>query len=157
METRNVKLSIEKAKEFYVKGGEFKDLALSAFTVEELTRKELPNTWEEYKSCWAKRRKGIRLSDMSEVELDNFAVTDSFVYAHNALTRLHLLRDCYRQGWNPETTKNHFSILHYKGEKECRIIGLSDYLSPLTFPTYEIAKKFLDNFEDLIKQAGDLI
>lgn len=32
MEERNIKLSIEKAREFYSKGGEFKDLALSAFT-----------------------------------------------------------------------------------------------------------------------------
>lgn len=48
MKERNIKLSLEKAKEFYAKGGEFRDLALSAFTEEELTKKELPKTWEEY-------------------------------------------------------------------------------------------------------------
>ena len=33
MEERTVKLTLEKAKEFYKKGGEFRDLALSAFTL----------------------------------------------------------------------------------------------------------------------------
>lgn len=36
METRNIKLTLEKAKEFYDKGGEFRDLALSAFSKEEI-------------------------------------------------------------------------------------------------------------------------
>ena len=48
MESRTVKLTLEKAKEFYKKGGEFRDLALSAFTEEELTKVELPKTWEEF-------------------------------------------------------------------------------------------------------------
>ena len=48
METRTIKLTLEKAKEFYEKGGEFRDLALSAYTKDELTRIELPRTWEEF-------------------------------------------------------------------------------------------------------------
>ena len=47
MEERNIKLSLEKAREFYSKGGEFKDLALSAFTEDEILLK-LPKTWEEF-------------------------------------------------------------------------------------------------------------
>lgn len=98
MEERTIKLTLEKAKEFYNKGGEFKDLALSVFTVEELIHKELPKTWEEYKDNWAEREKGIRLEDMSEVELDKIKLSDDITSAHNALLALHLLRDCYRQG-----------------------------------------------------------
>ena len=48
MEERTVKLTLEKAKEFYKKGGEFRDLALSAFTEKELVKVELPKTWEEF-------------------------------------------------------------------------------------------------------------
>ena len=44
MESRIVKLTLEKAKEFYKKGGEFKELALSAFTEDELIQAHLPRT-----------------------------------------------------------------------------------------------------------------
>lgn len=49
LEERNIKLSLEKAREFYSKGGEFKDLALSAFTEEEILMSvpALPKTWGE--------------------------------------------------------------------------------------------------------------
>lgn len=36
LEERNITLSLEKAREFYSKGGELKDLALSAFTEDEI-------------------------------------------------------------------------------------------------------------------------
>ena len=37
MEERNVKISLEKAREWYNKGGELKEIALSAFSEEEIT------------------------------------------------------------------------------------------------------------------------
>lgn len=157
MEERNIKLSLEKAKEFYRKGGEFRDLALSAFTEEELTKKELPKTWEEYIKYWAKRRKGVRLSDMTEIELDKIEFTNSFLYAHNALTQLHLLRDCYRQGWIPKWSDDTI--------KYCiKAKGGSVYLYTsrqtnhfLSFQDEETAIEFMENFKMLILQAGDLI
>ena len=36
MEERNVKLSLDKAREWYKQGGELKELALSAFSEEEI-------------------------------------------------------------------------------------------------------------------------
>ena len=47
MEARVITLTLEKAKEFYKKGGEFRDLALSAYT-EEKKKNSLPKTWEEF-------------------------------------------------------------------------------------------------------------
>lgn len=62
MEERNIKLSIEKAREFYSKGGEFKDLALSAFTEDEILISKLPKTWEEFcKNNLTKYKKVILL------------------------------------------------------------------------------------------------
>lgn len=157
MEERNIKLTLEKAKEFYAKGGEFRDLALSAFTEEELTKKELPKTWEEYIKYWAKRRKGVRLSDMTEIELDKIKFTNSFLYAHNALTQLHLLRDCYRQGWvpkwNDDTTKycvktRSGQVYMYKSRQTNHVLSFQDE---------ETAIEFMENFKMLILQAGDLI
>ena len=48
MEERNVKISLDKAREWYNKGGELKELALSAFTEKEITESALPNTWKEF-------------------------------------------------------------------------------------------------------------
>ena len=44
METRNVKITIETAKRWYEQGGEFKEMALSAFTEAELN--QIRNEWE---------------------------------------------------------------------------------------------------------------
>ena len=44
MEARTITLTPEKAKEFYKKGGELRDLALSAYTEEELLEIMLPKT-----------------------------------------------------------------------------------------------------------------
>lgn len=157
MEERNVKLSLEKAREFFNKGGEFRDLALSAFTEEELTKKELPKTWEEYIKYWAKRRKGVRLSDMTEVELDKFEVPNDIISSHNKLIALHLLRDCYRQGWVPkwsdETTK--YCIKTRSGLVYMFKSRQTNYF--LSFQDEETAIEFMENFKMLILQAGDLI
>ena len=59
METRTIKLTLEKAKEFYKKGGEFRDLALSAYTEEELTKVELPKTWEEFCETIKYKKKNV--------------------------------------------------------------------------------------------------
>ena len=44
MESRNVKVSLETAKRWYEQGGEFKEMALSAFTEVELN--PIRNEWE---------------------------------------------------------------------------------------------------------------
>ena len=44
MEARNVKVSLETAKRWYEQGGEFKEMALSAFTEADLN--QIRNEWE---------------------------------------------------------------------------------------------------------------
>ena len=44
-EERNITLTLDKAKEWYKKGGELKEIALQAFTEKELN--PLPRSWEE--------------------------------------------------------------------------------------------------------------
>ena len=48
MESRNIALTLDKAKEWYKQGGELKEVALQAFSENELTKIELPKTWEEF-------------------------------------------------------------------------------------------------------------
>ena len=122
MSERVIKLSLEKAKEFYNKGGEFRDLALSAYTEEELTKTELPKTWEEFCKQNKTNENEYYLDNLScivKTEIDerhkcsdrNILPNKEAAEAHLALMQLHQLRDCYRQGWIPTLNKTSFGII----------------------------------------------
>ena len=167
MEERTIKLTLEKAKEFYKKGGEFRELALSAFTEEELTKVELPKTWEEFCSQFNIHREYYIETDSNIYEDNNNGRSPLFdknmlpskeaAEAHLALMQLHQLRDCYRQGWNPSYLydEKKYNINNDAGLLEIRCSNIR--VSFLSFQTREIAEQFLNNFKELIIQAGDLI
>ena len=97
---------------------------------------KLPKTWEEF--CKQNKVK-IQVSEQ-----------------HLPLIQLHQLRDCYRQGWIPTLNKTSFGIIRrVEGDLEVEKFVFSSRF--LSFQSLEIAKEFLDNFRDLIEQAGDLI
>lgn len=171
METRSIKLTLEKAKEFYKKGGEFRDLALSAFTEEELTKVELPKTWEEFCSQFKIQYGEYYIyvdSSIKENSDDyrnsifdrNMLPSKKAAEQHLALMQLHQLRDCYRQGWEPDWSdrKNKYCIV-YNGGSVCNyVISINAFISTfLSFQSREVAQLFLDNFRNLIEEAGDLI
>ena len=169
MEARTITLTLEKAKEFYKKGGEFRDLALSAYTEEELIEIMLPKTWEEFCNNYTVQKGEYFIDSNSiirQVSLDNLRLPcrDSNLLpnrqaaeAHLALIKLHQLRDCYRQGWKPDWTipKSNFAIFYMKGRYTVEEFIYSREF--LTFQTREIASEFLTNFRELIEEAGDLI
>ena len=138
-EERNITLTLDKAKEWYQKGGELKEIALQAFTEKELN--PLPKSLEEYcrkyEFCMSTRYTNISLK-------------------YDALIKLEQLRDCWRQGWVPSKGNSGFGIRldFYEGFRIVRLYSFSAFLS---FPTEEIAKEFLECFRDLIEKAGDLI
>ena len=77
---------------------------------------------------------------------------------HLALMQLHQLRDCYRQGWIPNWSndlENKHCIVYVNNMLRVCIYGTMQRF--LSFQSYEIATEFLNNFKDLIEQAGDLI
>lgn len=114
MEERSIKISIEKAREWYSYGGELKKLALSVFTEKEIKENVLPNTWEEFfemyllekdKKEWyidvdstpRYKHKGVICFEDSK----NVLPSKQAAFAHLAYMQLHQLRNCYRQGWKP--------------------------------------------------------
>ena len=170
MEERAIKLTLEKAKEFYKKGGEFKDLVLSAFTKEELEKKELPKTWEEFcKSCNIQLPNEYFIDSHSDIvqvpygcERDavsdkNILPSEGAAEAHLALMQLHQLRDCYRQGWKPDWSDNKYKYCIINVCNIPNIVNCVNYNRFLSFQSKEIAEEFLTNFRDLIIKAGDLI
>lgn len=169
MEERSVKLTLKKAKEFYKKGGEFRDLALSAFTEEELTKVELPKTWEEFCSQFNMRRGDYYIdidSLVKEVSDDNYRnplydrnmlPSKEAAEQHLALMQLHQLRDCYRQGWKPDWGSNHCKYSIISDKKILCVVPSINCSCFLSFQSEEIARLFLKNFRSLIEEAGDLI
>ena len=128
----------------------------------------LPKTWEEF--CEQNEVKDGeyyigRLSDLVEVMAENhrrkncdrnILPNKQAAEQHLALMQLHQLRDCYRQGWIPTVDEVSFVIIkRVRGYLEVNSFTYSSKF--LSFQSEEIAQEFLDNFRDLIEQAGDLI
>jgi hypothetical protein len=140
METRTINLSLNKAKEWYKKGGELREIALQAFSEMELN--PLPRSWEEF--C----KQGNPIASWRY----------DIPIKHEALFKLEQLRDCWRQGWKPnwnDEKEYKYCISNYQGKFKISILCETRYF--LSFPTYEMAEEFLKCFRDLIEKAGDLI
>ena len=168
MEERNIKISIEKARDWYNRGGEYKELALSAFTENEITTSALPNTWEEFCKMYPVKDDEwyisassniIRMSQGKRCTFYNCNILPSLqsAKAHLAQMQLEQLRDCYRQGWVPDWSDDNqikWCIYFDFNMLEVKSIYSSQFLS---FQSQDIAQKFLNNFKGLIETAGDLI
>lgn len=170
-EERNIKLTLTKAKEWYSKGGELKEIALQAYSKEELNKVDLPKTWEEFCGNYPIKEGESYAGDSSEIytycesnderdsELDrNMCPTPKSAEAHLALIQLEQLRDCWRQGWRPNWNNAQQAkcyICYYQGK--FKISTLYETRRFLSFPTQEIAEEFLKCFKNLIEQAGDFI
>ena len=172
MEARTITLTPEKAKEFYNKGGEFRDLALSAYTEEELNP-SLPKTWEEFCNRF-KIHEEYHIDSASDIiknEDDyyrdpllnrNLLVSKEAANQHLVLMQLHRLRDCYRQDWKPDwkdTSMPKYCIYYVNKEQKFDIGSFSERRRRefLAFQSRKLAEEFLNNFRELILQAGDLI
>lgn len=159
METREIKITLETAIRMYEQGGEFREMALGAFTEKELISGRLPKTWEEF--CISKGDEGIRIN--AALNFAYVSVRKAFTDYHDAekhiaMMKLHLLRDEYRNGWKPDLT----NIIEIKScvsnvRNELKVTNYSSVNSFLSFKSDDIAKEFINNFRELIEQAGDLI
>lgn len=128
---------------------------------------QLPKTWEEF--CNQVKVYGEYYIDLNSSIKENdddyyrdplfdrgILPSKEAAKQHLALMQLHQLRDCYRQRWLPTKDKVSFGITR-------RVDGYLDidrfmyYSRFLSFQSKEIAQEFIDNFRDLIEQAGDLI
>ena len=152
METRYIEISLDTAKRWYEQGGELKDMALGAYTLEEMGYK-LPTTWEDYiEKC----KKWHIIIGTEDCEDKNPQIA--------AVKKLILLRDFYNNNWKPDWDK--LIEDKYRIEKdydrETKVISFDVGIAfrPSTFLTFnnsENAHEFLTNFRDLIEEAGDLI
>ena len=168
MEERSIKISLDKARDWYNRGGEYKELALSAFTENEITTSALPNTWEEFCKMYpvkddewyiSESSNIIRMSQGKRYTFYNCNILPSLqsAKAHLAYMMLHQLRDCYRQGWLPDWKDDIIKYCIVLESNRCVIYKNITTCNFLSFQSMELAEKFLNNFQELIKLAGDLI
>ena len=129
---------------------------------------QLPKTWEEFCrqnkieknecyldacSCIVKAFIRERCEDSDRNVLPNKQAAE----AHLALMQLHQLRDCYRQGWEPNWRNTSSKHCIRKQGNSYIIVCCGISVTFLSFQSREIAYEFLTNFRELIEQAGDLI
>ena len=130
---------------------------------------KFPKTWEEFceqneikksecyldtsSSCIIERWVGER--DISSDR--NLLPSKKAAEAHLALMQLHQLRDCYRQGWQPNWNNDCNKYIIVKNRDKYVVFGGSWTNEFLSFQDRERAEEFLTNFRELIEKAGDLI
>ena len=163
METRQIELSLDTAKRWYEQGGELKEMALGAYSEQELIGDRLPKTWDEYCAKHGEVGDKIKASlNTTYMTINKYTFSNyKQAQAHIAMMKLHLLRDEYRNGWLPcfgNNSKKYGIKRNMIAGKTWLVIALHTYYSDsLSFPTYKLTEEFLTNFRELIEEAGDLI
>ena len=164
MEARNVKVSLETAKRWYEQGGEFKEMALSAFTKAELN--PVLNEWEM--KFLGKKIKGVYIASNSCIyKIDyicNYSEKGTYkiekqaksALAYAQLTQLMALPE-YNGDWVPDWDDDceaKYVIGRYSDN--IKLNRYSKIYYPISFKTKEIRDKFLDNNLDLLKEYFEL-
>ena len=171
METRYIEISLDTAKRWYEQGGELKDMALGAYSEQELIGSRLPKTWQEFceqnevkiGECYLDDCCGLIEADddgntRDKVNDRNILPSKQAAKQHLALMQLHQLRDAWREGWLPDwKDDNQRKYVVYNPEGEFTIGYFTITRRFLSFQDEKRAEEFKKCFIDLIKQAGDLI
>ena len=106
MESRNIALTLEKAREWYNSGSsDLKEVALQAYTEEELTTPK----FTDIKDFWgAVRALGLDRCSVQD-DLNRLSTTYGFegnTTSHlRAIYRLDIIRKALNKGWNPKMTE----------------------------------------------------
>lgn len=165
---RQISVDIETAKKWYKTNNEtLKQLALSVFTKEELTKVEFPTSWEEFCNKYPSINNEWYINPISHIDMfkkgdrisyedKNLLETKEDAEGILALIQLKRLRDDWWKALNyqPNWTDN-------KEEKHCIVIysdGITletrSYTNAfLAFPTQESRNQFYTHFKDLILKA----
>ena len=163
MEARNVKVSLETAKRWYEQGGEFKEMALSAFTEDELN--PVRNEWESkfmennIKGCYIGRDSIISHLDYiaSKSKKGTFKTEKQAksALAYAQLTQLMALPE-YNSDWVPDWSDDEFKYIIGRYSCNIKINRYSKIYYPISFKSAEIRDKFLENNLDLLKEYFEL-
>ena len=160
MEEKSLKINIPEGYEIDKEKSTFEEIIFKK--IEDPLAK-LPKTWEEYckqtegnvSYFWSSPDSIIK--SWFEGSYYEF-VTEERVKQYVALGKLLQLRDYWVSNWKDDSKNFVAAIYHFDGEIVNTNVSKkrsSNY--SLTFPTREIARKFIECFKDLINEAYPLI
>ena len=130
---------------------------------------KLPETWEEFCKLYPVKEGESYINIHSNIvvltngkriinDYQNVLPSQEAAKAHLVLMQLHQLRDCYNNNWHCNwTDENETNAVITRSHGKLTVYADWAITTFLTFKSKEIAEKFLNNFKDLIEQAGDLI
>ena len=163
MESRNVKVSLDTAKRWYEQGGEFKEMALSAFTEAELN--PVRNEWES--KFIGKEIVGVYIASDSYIyKMDcicNYSEKGTFrtekqaksALAYAQLTQLMALPE-YNGDWVPDWRDDSLKFILRRYKNRIDPYYFSQTYHPIYFKTWQIRDRFLENNYDLLKEYFEL-
>ena len=163
MEARNVKVSLETAKRWYEQGGEFKEMALSAFTEAELN--PVRNEWESkfmennIKGCYIGRDSIISHLDYiaSKSKKGTFKTEKQAksALAYAQLTQLMALPE-YNGDWLPDWSDDCIKYTIERWINKLASCSRKHSYANIFFKSEEIRDKFFENNYDLLKEYFEL-
>lgn len=158
MKERKLRINIPKGYEIDKEKSTFEEIVFKK--VNPLS--DLPKTWEEYCKC-EKRGSKQFYSDIGSSSFSGAYYefpTKERVKQYIALGKLLQLRDYWVGDWKhniPAFDDSVFAVFYNAILNEAQITNISYANLPLTFPTREMAQKFIDCFKDLVKEAYPLV
>ena len=163
METRNVKITLETAKRWYEQGGEFKEMALSAFTEAELN--PIRNEWGG--KFVGENIQGFYIGNDGEVYMEdsiaNYSEKGTFktekqaksALAYAQLTQLMALPE-YNGDWVPDWSDDELKYIIRRYGSGIDTDYYSNTHHHISFKSEKIRDKFLENNLDLLKEYFEL-
>ena len=160
MDTKKLKINIPEGYEIDKENSTFEEIIFKKI---EDPFSKLPKTWEEYckqtegyVSYFFSSPKSI-IKSWFEGSYNEF-MTEERVKQFVALGKLLQLRDYWVGNWKNDLNNSVAVIYHFEGEIVSTNVSKKRSSSySLTFPTREMAQKFIECFKDLINEACPLI
>lgn len=156
---RPVQITKEQAQQMIESDCEIsKQIALDTYP--ELRLPQLPKRWEDIdlmeNTCYVDQDNRIKHMDRAIVSSSNknLLPNTNVAEAHRVVPELITMREIYRDGWKPSKCDRGWSV-YYSTDIEKWVIGLTCN-NIFCFPTEEVARMFLDNFEPQLKTYAKL-
>ena len=134
----------------------------------EKQQNKLPKTWEEFcieniiregEEYYINNRSEIILLNDEDYRSDKFdrnvCASKQEAEAHLALMQLRQLRKAYVKDWEPDYKQQYYGII--SNIHGLDIMPYTLVHKSMSFPTYQLAKQFRNNFKDLLEVAKHLL
>ena len=163
MEERNVKVSLETAKRWYEQGGEFKEMALSAFTEAELN--PIRNEWGS--KFVGENIQGFYIGNDGEIYVEdsiaNYSEKGTYktekqaksALAYAQLTQLMALPE-YNGDWVPDWNNECIKYTIERWINKLASCTRKHSFANIFFKSEEIRDKFIENNYELLKEYFEL-